>query len=494
TFHPSLPAYAEGCEAQLSGAQQSPANGAKMPFSMKDLALPEEILPLVEAGVNCLKIEGRMKSPLFVACATDYYRRILDGSLTLAERKRLEADLRTIFSRPWTKLFVRSPEQKGTVDPNFGGHRGTFIGYAQQVFQNRRGENVLRFHTQRALELHDGLQIEIPGNVRPYGFAIDVLVVHGKSGTAQKRVFVADAGSIVDVGLPDDAPPIPPNARVFCASSQAVKRAYSFARPKPGMYRTRVPLSVRLDISPGSVTARGCLAAGQDTAVAAEVRLDGEFPLAKDASTMFHAAREAFLRLGDTAFSLAEIAVENPRGCFVPISQLNQLRRELAEQCQAHLTEQRAQRQEALAVAAACSTDGTISAPPSGPVRWSIKVDDPDSLSLFSQAELDQLEEAIVDIELLDSAELIPRLAVLAKRLSPEKIRLSLPVISRSWEEPGLWVKINTLRQHGYKRWQGANLSALTVLSIGGASHLRDLSDVNLTFDWPLGIMNSSAA
>src|SRR5512142_244170 len=62
-------------------------------FSMKDLALPDHVGALRDAGVACLKIEGRKKGPTYVAAAVDYYRRLLDGTLTPAERSDREADL-----------------------------------------------------------------------------------------------------------------------------------------------------------------------------------------------------------------------------------------------------------------------------------------------------------------------------------------------------------------------------------------------------------------
>ena len=54
---------------------------------------------LEDAGIRCFKIEGRKKSPLYVATTTDYYRRLLDGKLDDAERSGVEADLQTVFSR-----------------------------------------------------------------------------------------------------------------------------------------------------------------------------------------------------------------------------------------------------------------------------------------------------------------------------------------------------------------------------------------------------------
>lgn len=65
-------------------------------LSTRDLSLVRRLDEMKAAGVMSFKIEGRMKSPEYVAVVTDIYRRALDGQpLT----KRDYADLRSIFSR-----------------------------------------------------------------------------------------------------------------------------------------------------------------------------------------------------------------------------------------------------------------------------------------------------------------------------------------------------------------------------------------------------------
>src|SRR5438132_2371277 len=74
---------------EVSGAPLELRDGSRVrrdprqgfPFSMKDLALPDHVPALQGAGVSCFKIEGRKKSPLYVATTTDYYRRRIDGRL-----------------------------------------------------------------------------------------------------------------------------------------------------------------------------------------------------------------------------------------------------------------------------------------------------------------------------------------------------------------------------------------------------------------------------
>lgn len=82
------------CCRQKFGVAGDSARREALPFSMKDLRLGEDARRLVEAGVHSLKIEGRMKSSLYVASATKYYRQILDGKSGITV-----GDLETVFSR-----------------------------------------------------------------------------------------------------------------------------------------------------------------------------------------------------------------------------------------------------------------------------------------------------------------------------------------------------------------------------------------------------------
>src|SRR5262249_58807610 len=111
--------------------KRDPSEG--FPFSMKDLALPDHLPALRAAGVPCFKIEGRKKSPLYVATTTDYYRKLIDGRLSPDERPALEADMQTVFSRPWTRLFVQSHKDKEVADRDTVGHRGTPVGRVEAV-------------------------------------------------------------------------------------------------------------------------------------------------------------------------------------------------------------------------------------------------------------------------------------------------------------------------------------------------------------------------
>ncbi|MBY0232573.1 MAG: U32 family peptidase, partial [Gemmataceae bacterium] len=337
--------------------------GTGFPFSMKDLALPDHVPALRAAGVSCFKIEGRKKSPLYVATTSDYYRKLIDGTMREEDRPAKEADLQAVFSRPWTRLFADSHKDKEVADRDTVGHRGTVIGRIEAVVGARRSGR-LRFRTARAIERHDGLQVDLEALSRPFGFPVDRLCL--VRGTGREEVYEAPAGSLVEVDLPPDHPDLPAGAPVYCSSSQAVKRAYRHDRPKPGLHRARTPVEAEVEVRPGAV--RAVLRSGT---VAAEATMEGKYSPARDASMTERAAREAFDKLGDTGLSLGAFALRDPGGLFVPVSHLNALRRDAAAKLEAALAEDRRER----VAGVVSSLDPIGPMRPIGPIRWTIKTD-----------------------------------------------------------------------------------------------------------------------
>ncbi len=211
-----------------SPVRRDPSTG--LPFSMKDLALPDRLPALRAAGVSCFKIEGRKKSPLYVATATDLYRGLIDGTLDAAGQAQRASDLQAAFGRPWTRLFLDDPRDKEVADRDLTHHQGAPVGRVESVHRDRRSRRV-RFRTTRALERHDGLQIALPDG-KPLGFGVRRLwIVQGGEGRA---VTAAPAGADVEVALPQDHrdhPEVPVGAAVYCAASRSVQRRYRRDRP-----------------------------------------------------------------------------------------------------------------------------------------------------------------------------------------------------------------------------------------------------------------------
>ena len=159
----------------------------------------------------------------------------------------MEADLQTVFSRPWTRLFVQSHKDKEVADRDTVGHRGTRIGQVEAV--SIGAEPRLRFRTQRALERHDGLQIDLPALGKPFGFAVDRLwvVESGRTGKTRETLRGGRARSS-RLACRRTIPTLPAGAPVYCSSSQAVKQHYRHERPKPGLRKKRESVDVRVAV------------------------------------------------------------------------------------------------------------------------------------------------------------------------------------------------------------------------------------------------------
>jgi putative protease len=471
-----------------SPVRRDPRQG--FPFSMKDLALPDHVPVLRAAGVSCFKVEGRKKSPLYVATTTHYYRKLIDGALAPGEQPALEADMQTVFSRPWTHLFVESHKDKEVADRDTVGHRGTLVGRVEAVFSGGTSEARLRFHTRRALERHDGLQVDLPILGKPFGFAVDRLwtVSVGRHGKRQE-VFQAAANTLVEVGLPREHPEIPAGAPVYCSSSQAVKQKYRHVRPKPGVYRERHRVAVEVCVSGAEVTAVGRVVPRPQQVLEVRRTLTGPFSTARNQAAVENAGRNAFERLGETSLVLESFTFRNDENRFVPVSRLNRLRRDLAAGLEEALSGESSR--------GVARLQGELRPPEFnarqvGAFRWSIKVDRIGFLDAFEQSDLDELEEVVVDIARDHLTVLTEKLDRWAQGLGRERIRLALPALTRSWEDKVLRHKIEHLLAAGWKRWEAANLSAWSYLGLDPL-HPRD-GLLDLSTDWSVYVINRLAA
>ncbi len=459
----------------------APSRSEGLFFSMKDLALLDEILKFKDCGVSSLKIEGRMKSPLYVACATDMYRKALDGKLSDAEKAAHENDLRTIFSRPWTKLQLLPVRKGEAIDPDFTGHRGALIGQVQQAFVNRKGEQIIRFRSKRRLEIHDGLQLELPGRSKPYGFAIEQLAWRKNDSGKAKDDFISPADSLVDIALPRESPPVGAGIKVYCASSQSVKQRYNFERPKIGLYQRKYPIIVRLEVCTDGIRVSAALA---DGSLSHKSTTKEALEPAKDPAAVERAIKDAFSKLGGTNLTLQSIDVINEQKLFIPVSKLNSLRRELAQ-----ILALKIEQAGSLSKEEFCSKvlvlDSSFPAAP-GSVLWSIKAAKLAYFADFSRSDWQGVEEVGVELAENSVEELTVGLPQLAKNCGFEQIRLCLPIITRAWEEKNLLSKIKLLYQSGWRRFVAANLSAL--------AFLENCPDCEFSFDCTVPILNTFAA
>jgi U32 family peptidase len=102
--------------------------------SPKDLMGIEEVPLLKEAGVDSFKVEGRLKTPAYVAAAAKNYRDVLDGKpIDLAHRM---AELSTTYSRGFFSGWLHGVNHQELVDGTYSAHRGLKIGVIEEIKKN----------------------------------------------------------------------------------------------------------------------------------------------------------------------------------------------------------------------------------------------------------------------------------------------------------------------------------------------------------------------
>ena len=133
----------------ISDGKHVPLGDRKYLLSPQDLAGLEVLPELVRAGVMSLKIEGRLKSPEYVASITKIYRQALDGlrftnddlcaaspSARKSEIINRKYDMEMSFSRGlYTGWFGGTDNQK-LVHARFGKKRGVLLGKVGKIVRD----------------------------------------------------------------------------------------------------------------------------------------------------------------------------------------------------------------------------------------------------------------------------------------------------------------------------------------------------------------------
>ena len=461
-------------------------------MSMKDLAAGDIIPALRRAKVASLKIEGRKKTPLYVAAVTNFYRNLIDGTFEPGEQQRSEADIKTIFSRPWTPFHLKNRRQAGITDTHVVGHRGIEIGTVTEIVAGPPDR--VRFTIKgQPLEKHDGLQIELPARDKPFGFPVnDIRLFAQRNVESWSSVFEAKPGDTIEVSLPEGHPDIPNGTKITCNSSQKVKQAYSWETPRPAQCRERFPVYFKLSIRPTELTvlAQPCAGPRELEDVKTVMKMDQPLSVAKNPERLEQTLKECFSRLGDTTFSLADLRVDNPDSLFVPSSILNELRRRSAEDVQEALDNDFS----ALTKQVRDSINNwkpEVPAPTQA-IKWSIKIDRIYFLNLFLAEDFQKMDEIVFSLQRTPAEDVEETLDELAHLVGTRnKIRLSLPTVVRNdHEDPFDPALIAKLYHQGWRKWEATNIGSLQILSDTGAS----MSNINLTADWQLYVTNRAAA
>ncbi len=305
----------------VSDGRQVPLGDRRYLLSPQDLAGIDLLPDLVRAGIASLKIEGRLKSPEYVANITRTYRGALDRvmaeaitepthepSIPANVSRETRYNLEMAFSRGLYTGWFRGINNQKLAHARFGTKRGVFLGIVTQV--------------ERA---HVKLTLEAP--LKP-GDGVVFDAGHPEEKEEGGRVYqiipTADGSITLRFGHGDiDFSRIAPGQRIWKTSDPALERELrqTFAGERAHFRRD---LHWEVHGAPGTpltVIARddhGHISRASSTTLLAPAERQ---PLTTEK------LREQLGRLGGTVFQLGRLENHLEGAVILAVSELNELRR-----------------------------------------------------------------------------------------------------------------------------------------------------------------------
>ncbi len=309
----------------ISDGKPVPLGDRKYLLSPQDLAGLEVLPELVRAGVASLKIEGRLKSPEYVANITRIYRQALDklpeSRVTRGPNQDVQSGTRVTrpsdrygmemaFSRGlFTGWFGGTDNQK-LVHARFGKKRGVFLGEVSKV-------------------LRDAVVVALVGPLKP-GDGVVFDAGHPEEQEEGGRVYEvrrqkAEGGSEIYFGRGDvDFSRIHAGDKLWKTDdpelNRDLRRSFEGEPPK---YKRPVELEVH------GVAGRPLTVIARDE-LGNVAKAESSVPLTKAEKLPLTEGKllEQLGRLGGTPFKLGGLKNHLAGEVMLPVSELNRLRRE----------------------------------------------------------------------------------------------------------------------------------------------------------------------
>jgi len=282
-------------------------------LSPQDLAAVDLIPDLVKAGVKSFKIEGRLKSPEYVAAVTRVYRKALDAAIagqqespvTTLDRYALEMT----FSRGLTRGWLGGTNHPYLTHGRFGKKRGPLLGEIAYV---GRDWIELREMPEVPIQAGDGIVFDA-GENRDLEQGARVWLVEDK-----RLIFHRTYSSI-------NFSRIKPGNTIYKTSDPKLDSEIRKFWQGAKLREVKQPLSFIAEGRPGEPLKLTAQSGGKEAAAVSATPLQAAAKHALSAETL----RGQLERLGDTSFELADLNFRLEGECHLALSELNRLRREV---------------------------------------------------------------------------------------------------------------------------------------------------------------------
>ena len=265
-------------------------------LSMKELNLSEDILKLTPY-VDSLKIEGRMKSPTYVSFITSYYRKILDGEkITDIDRENLQS----LFYRGYTKgHLLNNKDLVNTKSPN---HIGLPIGKVIDVTDSK-----ITILLDKELAQEDGIRFLESGKGLIVNYLYDMKDRLISKGSPKQKIILDNKVGLTTL----DTVSLTTNHKLITKFDNITKKVDIAIKV---IAKINEPLEISFIKDNIIIREKGNIVERAKSAIVTKERIISQVK-----------------RLGNTPFNCHEIDVLLDDDIFIPMGEINVLRRTLTE-------------------------------------------------------------------------------------------------------------------------------------------------------------------
>jgi U32 family peptidase len=307
----------------VSDGKVVPLGDRKYLLSPQDLAGLEVLPELVKAGVASLKIEGRLKSPEYVASITRVYRQALDkifaeqaGGALAFDSARARYELSMTFSRGLYTGWFNGIQNQELAHGRFGTKRGVLLGKVTRV-----ADDHVAVRLESALKPGDGVVFDAGNHAagEEGGRVYQVEPQRPRDGQPVETVLRFGQGDI-------NFRKIRPGNLLWKNNDPALDRELRTTFEGEKIRFTR---PVDLEVH-GHAGAPMTLILNDREGHVVKLESQVLLALAQNQPLTSQRLEEQLGRLGGTPFRLGQLTTQLEGSVMLPMSELNRLRRDAA--------------------------------------------------------------------------------------------------------------------------------------------------------------------
>lgn len=285
-------------------------------LSKKDIFGLDSLQRLLDIGVKSLKIEGRNKTPEYVAGITKTYRKYIDDILLKKEEVKIENDdkkyVMQIFNRDgMSSGYLDGVRYKDSITENIPKNTGVYLG--EVILQKKE---YIKVKLETDISLHDGIEIIKHNNVI---FSNIVTCIKDENkNIINKKV---EKGNIVWLG--DIREKVPVGTKIYKTSDYSINNELKSYYNGVYIKRRKIDISLRLKVGEKIFVSTSNL----DNNISLDIDYVPE--VAKNKPLTKESVINAFSKTKDTLFDFNVVKIEMDNNLFIPVSKLNEFRRTL---------------------------------------------------------------------------------------------------------------------------------------------------------------------